>query len=213
MNRWLAALALSLAACSSAKIDMNEPRRVVGTESSVRVDAEFRAEEIRPGAQVPFTYEITNQRQEPIAVAEVVPITTYDTDTRVITVNIGSEVPGQELLPRLITIAPGEKKVFTGAARMAFALQANTADPRGRYPASLRLKVNFLNDTKPFSELLNIPEKAVADRKRADELFAVWLDRNEAVYTNALPMRWTNFQQPGLEPPPAPTTGRRGRRP
>ena len=213
MNRWPAALALILAACSTVPVDMNEPRRVVGTESSVRVDAEIRAEEIRAGTQLPFTYEITNQRPDAIAVADMVPVTTYDSDTQTITVNIGSEVPGLELLPRLITIAPGEKKVFTGSARMAFAMQSSTIDPRGRFPASLRLKVNFLGDTKPFAELLNIPEKAVADAKRADELFPAWLERNEVVYTNALPMRWSNFQQPGMEPAPAPTPGRRGRRP
>jgi len=187
---------------------MNEPRRVVGTESAVRVDAEIRGEEIRPGTPVPFTYEITNQREQSIAVAEVIPVTTYDAETRTITVNVGSEVPGMQLLPRLITIAPGQKKTFTGSARMSFALQNSPGDPRMRHPASLRIAVNFLGDTKPFAELLDIPEKAVADPKRADELFPIWVEQNEVVYTNAVPMRWVIIEQPM----PAPPT-RRGRRP
>jgi hypothetical protein len=215
VNRWPAALALSsilaFAACSTAKVDMSEPRRVVGTESAVRIDAEIRAEEIRPGTPVPFTYEITNERPEPIAVAEVVPVTTYDAETRTITVNIGSEVPGEQLLPRLIRIAPGEKKAFTGSARMAFTMQSTSADPRHNAPAALRLKVNFLGDTKPFAELVGIPEKAVADAKRADELFPMWVEQNEVVYTNAIPMRWVSAFEQTIAPQPTPV--RRGRRP
>jgi hypothetical protein len=193
---------------------MNEPRRVVGTESAVRIDAEIRAEEIRPGAPVPITYAITNEREQSIAVADIVPVSTYDSDTQTITINIGSEVPGQNLLPRLIAIAPGEKKTFTSSARMSFALQAGAADPRLRLPASLRVKVNFLGDTKPFVDLINLPEKekAIADAKRADELFSVWLERNEAVYTNAIPMRWVSMAQPDVTTNPAPPV-RRGRRP
>jgi len=212
VNRSLAALVLFFTACSTAPIDMNEPRRIVGTESAVRIDAEIRAEEVRPGAPIPFTYVITNQRSEPIAVADIVPVSTYDTETQTITVDIGSEVPGLQLLPRLIPIAPGEKKTFSGSARVSFAMQSRSADPRTRFPASLRLKLNFLGDTKPFAELLNIPEKAVADAKRADELFPVWVERNEVVYTNAIPVRWVNAaeQQP-IQPPPTPV--RRGRRP
>ena len=202
MKRWPGILALLFAACSTVPVDMNEPRRVVGTESAVRIDAEVRTEEIRPGAPVLFTYEITNQREQEIAVADIIPVTTYDSETRTITVNIGSEVPGQQLLPRLIPIAPGEKKTFTGSARMSFAMQRPAGDPRVVHPASLRLALNFLGDTKPFAELLNIPEKAVADAKRADELFPVWLERNEVVYTNAIPMRWLTMEQTQPQPPP-----------
>ncbi len=215
MNRWPAAFALLFAAaCSTVPVDMNEPRRIVGTESSVRIDAEIRSEEIRPGTPVPITYEITNQRGESIAVADIIPVTTYDSETQTITINIGSEVPGQVMLPRLIAIAPGEKKTFTGSARMSFALQTRAGDPRMRLPASLRLKLNFLGDTKPFADLLNLAEKekAIADAKRADELFSVWLERNEAVYTNAIPMRWVSAAQPEVTQPP-PTPVRRGRRP
>ena len=212
MNRWPAGLTLFFIACASTPVNMNEPRRVVGTESAVRVDAEIIGEEIRPGSPIPITYEITNQRAQTIAVAEVIPVTTFDVETQTFTVNIGSEVPGLQLLPRLITIAPGEKKTFTTSARMALSTtQSRSANPRGA-PATLRLKVNFLGDTVPFRELLDIPQKAVADAKRADELFPIWLERNEVVYTNAVPMRWQTQDPTLMSPPPAPTRGR-GRRP
>jgi hypothetical protein len=212
VNRCVAALVLLFAAaCATAPVNMSEPRRVVGTESAVRVDAEIRGEEIRPGASVPFTYEISNQRADTIAVAEVIPVATYDAETQTVTIDIGSEVPGEHLLPRLISIPPGQKKTFSSSARIAFAVQTS-ADPRSRYPTALRFKLNFLGDTRPFADLLDIPEKAVADPKRADELFPLWLERNEVVYTNAVPMRWTNFDQPQMpESMPAPAPSRRRR--
>jgi hypothetical protein len=199
---------LFLTACSTAAVDMSEPRRVVGTESMVRVDAEI-SDAARAGAPIGITYEITNQRSTAIAVADILPETTFDAETRTVTVNIGAEVPGTTILPRLVQIAPGEKKSFSTSARITRMMPAQTADPR-RTPATLlRLKVNFLGDTAPFAELIDITEKAIADAKRADELFPVWLEKNEVVYTNAVPVQLTSVRTEGdaSQRPP----GRRGR--
>ena len=183
-------LLLLLTACASTAVNMSKPRRVVGTESLVRVDAEIN-EVVRAGAPIGITYEITNQRTTAIAVADILPETTFDPETRTVTVNIGSEVPGTMLLPRLVKIAPGEKKSFSTTARVNRMLPAQSADPRVNATTLLRLKVNFLGDTAPFAELIDITEKAVADSKRADELFPVWVEKNEVVYTNAVPVQVT----------------------
>jgi hypothetical protein len=191
---------------------MAEPRRVVGTESAVRVDAQI-VDELRPGSPVGITYQITNQREAAIAVADIVPETTWDAESGTVTVNIGSEVPGQSSLPRLIRIAPGETRAFTTSASVARAVPIRAADPRVIPRALLRLKVNFLSDTTPFGELLDIPEKMVVNQKRADELFDVWLERNEVVYTNAVPVKITQARPFGTEAgADRPTVGRGRRR-
>jgi len=209
----LAMSLLSLAACATTtQVSMNEPRRVVGTENAVRVDAEINGDEIRNGAPVLITYAITNNRSERIAVADIVPETTFDKETQTITVSIGSEVPGETLLPRLIAIEPGEKKTFSTTARVGFSLPPlASANPDAPRPVSLlRLKVNFLGDTAPFAELIGIPEKAVANPKRADELFPMWIERNEAVYTNAVPMHWNGIAATDPSGAPMPARRRRG---
>ena len=84
-----ALLLLLLNACaSSTAVDMAEPRRIVGTENAVRVDAQVSAEHVSPGAHIPITYEITNQRETAIAVAELIPETSYDAETRMFTVSV-----------------------------------------------------------------------------------------------------------------------------
>jgi len=77
---------------------------MVGTENNVRVDAEIYGEDMVQGASLSIKYDLTNQRSSPILVADLLPETTYDPDTRMVTVIIGSEIPGEEFLPRLISI-------------------------------------------------------------------------------------------------------------
>jgi hypothetical protein len=206
----LLAVSLLLAACATASkptpVDHKEPRRVVGTDNDVRVDAEIFGDHLMSSITIPVKYDITNNRASMIAVADIIPETTYDEETQTVTMSIGSEVPGETLLPRLIPIHPGEKKSFSTIARVNI-LTAGHA-PNRPVPRAMRVKLNFLDDTRPFEQLISITEKGVHDPKLADELFPKWLERNTTVYTNALPMRWTI--QPD-EPEPA-ARSRSGRR-
>lgn len=222
MKRVACFLALLLAAaCSSTappvpaskpgNIDMKEPRRMVGTENNVRVDAEIYGEDMVQGSSLSIKYDVTNQRSSPILIADLLPETTYDPDTRMVTVNIGSEIPGEEFLPRLISIPSGERRSFHAGAHINIHMPLNAvSSPR---PRGLQLRVNFLGDSAPFVKLIDIPEKAVHDRELAAELFPKWVDKNETVTTNALPMRWQGPRSTGIEDDPATSQPSRRRRP
>ena len=222
MRRVACALALLLAAaCSSTappvpaskpgNIDMKEPRRMVGTENDVRVDAEIYGEDMIQGASLAIKYDITNQRSSPILIADLLPQTTYDPDTRLVTVEIGSEIPGEEFLPRLISIPSGGRRSFHAGANINIRMPLNA--PSSPKPRALQLRVNFLGDSAPFVKLIDIPEKAVRDRELAAELFPKWVERSETVTTNALPMRWQSSRPTGIEEAPATQPGGRRRRP
>jgi hypothetical protein len=142
-------------------------------------------------------------------VADIIPETTYDPDTQTVTMSIGSEVPGETLLPRLIPIAPGEKKSFSTVARVNIMVN-HSVTPHARFPNAMRVKVNFLDDSAHFQQLVAIPEKGVFNPQLADELFPKWVERNETVYTNTVPMRWTI--QGEIDTPPPAIGGRRRRR-
>lgn len=209
-NSLLVAATILLGACATSRngvpINPSEARRVVGTDNDVRIDAEVYGDQLASSITLPLKYEITNNRQAAIAVADLIPETTYDEDTRVVTINLGSEVPGATILPHLISINPGEKKSFTAVARVNIMLTANT--PLAPIPRELRLKLNFLSDTSQFEQLITMTEKGLYDPKLADELFPKWVERNESVTTNTLPMRWT-AQTPDENTVPASRRNRR----
>ncbi|HEX3578857.1 MAG TPA: hypothetical protein VHY33_09870, partial [Thermoanaerobaculia bacterium] len=169
--------------------------------------AEIYGEEMIQGASISIKYEITNQRATPILIADLIAQSNYDPDTRTVTIDIGSEIPGEELLPRLISIPSGERRTFNTGAHINIRIPPNS--PWTPKPHALQLRVNFLGDPAPFLKLVDIPERAVRDKKLADELFPKWIERNETVTTNALPMRWQGPRTSGIEDAP-PARRRRG---
>lgn len=195
------------APAASSSQNLAKERSIIGSESGVRVEARVRGDELKEASNVNVTYDVINERATPVAIADIAPMSTYDPEQRVVTLEIGSEVPGQEFLPRLLIIPPGGKKTFSAAAHMAIVRPTDAQYYRA--PNALRVKVNFLGDTKPFEKLIGIPERAVADPQLANELFPQWVERNEIVITNTLPMHWSvagrDGGQPGAEwAPPVP---------
>ena len=199
---------LFVVACTSTKpVDMKEARRVVGTESDVRVDAEVYGDRLGPNITLPMKYDVTNHRNTTILIADLLPESNYDPETHMVTISIGSEIPGEQFLPRLIPIRPGERKSFSTAAHVV--IVANPGSPWVPRPNALRLKVNFLSDPMPFEKLIAIPEKALHDPVLAAQLFPKWVEGNETVFTNTLPMRWNTVVEEAT-PATQPARRRRG---
>jgi len=170
---------------------MKEPRRLVATDNDVRFDVQVRGETLAPSTDIPIDYVVTNNRESAIAIAELVPDSTYDAETQTVTVTLGSEVPGEQFLPRLVLIKPGEHKAFSLAARVNVPItEMVDQNPFHRYPNGLRIRLNFLGDAQPFLQLVGISERAVRDPKLAAELFPKWVEQNESVITSVLPMHW-----------------------
>jgi hypothetical protein len=183
---------LFFAACASTpKVDMKEPRRLVATDNDVRFDVQVRGDTLAPSNDIPVDYVVTNNRETPIAIAELIPDSTYDSETQTVTITFGSEVPGEQFLPRLILIKPGEHKGFSQAARVNVPItEMVSQNPFHRYPNGLRVRLNFLGDASPFMKLVGISERVVHDPALANELFPKWVEQNESVITSVLPMHW-----------------------
>src|SRR4051794_19507675 len=210
-------LVVLTAACSSASkpiVESTEPRRALGTENGVRIDVEIYTELLSTNSSIRIKYDITNGREKTILVADLIPQGNYDPDTQTVTVSLGTEIPGENFLPRLIAIRPQERKSFQTAAHVIIA--ANPGTPWSPRPNGVRVRLNFLDDTATFSKLVEIPEKAVYDPKMASDLFQKWVENNETVVTNILPMRWQGggaTLMGGDGPAPPPTRRGRGGKP
>jgi hypothetical protein len=186
---FFAIVLLHAAAATAASIDMKDPRRALGRADDVRVDAQLVQDSISPGAPIGVTYQIQNFTATPVAVADKVSDASYDSDSRTITVSLGSEVPS-ERLPHLVLIAPGEKKVLRGAAMCALNAAAirNSLAAAPRY---VQVKVTILRDLAPFLPLIQKQTQApAAAQTLPDELFDRWLESNDTIYLNALPVQW-----------------------
>ena len=193
---WFAAIfAVCAAAANAASIDMNDPRRALGREDNVRVDAQLVQDTIASGSPIAITYQIQNLSPAPVAVADKVTDVTYDADSATITVAIGSEVPDSGALRRLVLIGPGEKKIFTTAAT-AYVNTPSNRTPWTVVPRYVQVKVNILRDLAPFRALI---DSRRANVTLSDEQFDQWLESNDTILLNSIPVRWAPRQRTGAE--------------
>lgn len=175
-----AAILLSTACASTPpRVDMSESFRVLGRENDVRIDAQLQTNSFAATSFVSLVYEIENLGRSPIAFAVLEPTVDYLPDSRMITVGIGAEIPRDDALPKMVRIAPGERRAFTAGARLSVGA-ARVARFAPRY---LQVKLHYLDEADPFQPYL---DEATVDER----LFRTWIDHIAAVVTNALPIRW-----------------------
>jgi hypothetical protein len=192
----IAAIVLIHAAAASAgSIDMDDPRRTVGREDDIRIDAQLIQDTVSPGSAIGVTWQIENLGTTPVAVADRIAAATYDADTNTITFSIGSEVPHDGKMPHMITIAAGEKKLFRAGATPLLGGAERTALSQPRF---VQVKVTVMRDLAPFEKLINAQAQAAQQRRGdersqplPDDLFEKWFEANDTIFLNAVPVRFS----------------------
>jgi hypothetical protein len=180
---------LTTAAVHAASIDMEDPRRLLGREGDVRIDAQLVRDTVTQGSPIGYTYQIQNLTAAPVAIAHKVMDASYDEDTRTITLSVGSEVPPDGDLPQMILIAPGEKRVLQASGNPRLTANAmRTAF--ATLPRYVQVKVAILRDVRPFLPLIE-KQDARTRQRLSDELFEKWFECNDSIYLNAVPVRYS----------------------
>jgi hypothetical protein len=192
----LAAITLIHAAAATASaIDMDDPRRLVGREDDIRIDAQLVQDTVSPGAPIGVTFQIQNLTARPVAIADKVATASYDEDSRTVTVAIGAEVPPDGRMPHLVVIAPGEKKLFRAGATPAFNAAA-IRSAMGVVPRYVQVKVSILRDLEPFEPLLGQPGRM--QQTLSDAQFDSWFESNDSIFLNSVPVRYSPRRSSGF---------------
>ncbi len=184
-----------LAAAYAAHIDMAEPRRALGREDDVRVDAQLTRDCVSTGSPVGVTYQIQNLSQEPVAIADKVCELSYDSDSRTITMSIGSEVPAGGEMPKLVTLAPGEKRTFTTGGILHLAVSGR--GPLTAIPRFVQIKVNILRGLAAFRSLIDRQARSTTPISLNDQEFETWVENNDSIFLNTIPVRYNASPRSG----------------
>src|SRR5436305_12199657 len=157
----VAATVIGTATAVAAHVDFNDPKRALGREGDVRVDAQLARDTVSPNAPVTVTYQIENLSRATVAVADKIFDITFDPDARTITFSIGAEVPPGPNMPHLAIIKPGEKRVLTGGAILHIATPS-IRTPWTAIPQYLQIQVTVLKDVTPFGKFIELQNKSAA---------------------------------------------------
>jgi hypothetical protein len=201
------------AALASPQVDMKNPRRALGREDDVRIDAQLLQDTLQPNGPITVTYQVENLSGAPIAIADRVTDIDFDADARVLTLTIGTEALTAKTLPHLSVIAPGVKRTFKAGGSVHGVL--NAYGPFAVVPHAVQIRVNVLRDVAAFRQAITVQEQPNAAVAVTNDMFDHWIDSNDSIELNALPVRWsaeasresvTTADQPGTV-----RSGRRGR--
>ena len=192
-----AALAAITLTANAATIDMDDPRRSVGRENDIRIDAQLLSDTVSPNTPVAIAWQIQNFSDITVAVATRVVDASYDADSGTITLAVGSEVPADGKMPAVVLVAPGEKKVFRAAATPAIA--PASIRQGGSAPRYVQVKVSILRDLAPFLTLIEKQTPTAKAQELSDALFEQWFESTDTIFLNSLPVQWSARSTKGID--------------
>jgi len=187
----LAATTFCTTTVLAARIDMNDPRRALATDDDLRIDAQLADDSIGSGSSVNITFQVQNNTRQPVAIASKVTDSSYDPESQTLTVSIGAEIPNGPAMPHLSIVKAGEKRTFTTVA-VVRVVMPSVRSPFVAYPRYVQVKVNVLRDIAPFNELIAQQQNAAAQPPLPDSLFETWVQNNDAIFLNSIPVHWKN---------------------
>ena len=197
-SKWFAvASSLSVAAAvHAARLDFNDPKRAVGREDNIRIDAQLNDDTLSSSAPVTVTYQIENLSTAPVAIADKVASADYDPESNTITLSIGAEVPSGTVMPHLVAIKPGEKRVLTTAS-FAHVTVPSVRTPWTSVPRFVSIKVSVLRDIKAIAQVFEKQSPGAPPQPVPNDLFDRWVEGTDSVYLNAIPIRWKQDNRAG----------------
>ena len=191
----IAASILYTATAFAARVDMTDPRRALALEDDLRIDAELTDDSIGSGSTIGITFQVQNNTRKPVALATKMTDSSYDPDSQTVTISIGAEVPNGPAMPHLAVIKAGDTRTFTTAAAV-HVVMPNIHSPFVAYPRYVQVKVNVLRDIAPFSDLI-AQQRDTAQPPLPDTLFETWIQSNDAIFLNPIPVHWKSGHSPG----------------
>lgn len=183
------------AAMAAPHVDMKDPRRALAREDNIRIDAQLLQDTLRSNGPISVTYEVENLSNAPVAIADRVADVDFNSDDRSLTLTIGAEALTTKTLPHLVVVAPGEKKTFRSGGTVHGVL--NGHGPFAVVPRTVLICVNVLRDVSAFREAIQAQQHPNAVVAVTSDMFDHWIDSNDSIALNALPVRWSS--QPGSE--------------
>jgi hypothetical protein len=175
----------------AARIDMSDPRRALGRQDDIRVDAQLLQDTLNSSSTVGVTYRIQNLTSSPIALADKISTVDFDVETGTITLTIGAEVPMGAAMPHLIVIPSGEKRTLTTGAMLHAAIP-NVRLPFTGAPREVQLKVCILRDIAAFTQLIEAQKQSPTPPPLPDSMFDHWVESTDTVFLNPIPVHWSN---------------------
>jgi hypothetical protein len=183
---------LAGAAANAAHVDMKDPRRALGRDDDVRIDAQLFQDTLEANGPISITYQIENLSSTPIAIADRVVDVDFNRDDAMVTVSIGAEALTTKTLPHLVIVAPGEKKTFKSGGTVRGVQSAR--GPFVSVPHAVQIRVNILRDIGAFRKAIVAQQQPNAAVAVTDEMFDRWIDSSNSIDLNALPVKWSASQ-------------------
>ena len=200
------ATVIAAASAMAARVDFKDPKRAVGREGDVRVDAELTQESISQTSPLNITYQIENFSKFAVAVADKVLDTNFDADTRTIRFSIGAEVPPGPNMPHLVIIRPGEKRVLSCGA-LVHVITPNIRTPWASIPKYIQIQLTLLRDITPFASLIEQQSKGAVTVPLPNDMFDRWIESSESILLNTIPVYWKNENRRGTAESGLPAAG------